>query len=105
MNDTAKSDANGDDKTEPKSDETAAPKAATPKKSTAKKAASKKAASKKAASKKAAPKKAAEAEAGETLTEAQAAKAVGVPMKEVFAFKDHGDFVRVVTVDGRKLEA
>ncbi|SDH74631.1 hypothetical protein [Roseospirillum parvum] len=37
------------------------------------------------------------------LTAAQAAKAVGVAVEEVFAFRDHGERLVVVTVDGRKL--
>ncbi len=27
-----------------------------------------------------------------------------IPAAEIFAFRDHGDFVRVVTVDGQKFE-
>lgn len=41
---------------------------------------------------------------GPEITAEIAAALVGIEPDQVFAFHDHGAFVRVVTVDGRKLD-
>ena len=37
------------------------------------------------------------------ITRAQAARLARIAVKNVFAFRDHGDFVNVVTVAGKKI--
>ena len=39
------------------------------------------------------------------MTLRDAARLTCVAQRNVFAWRDHGDFVRVVTVDGQKVEA